>query len=107
MISSCALQVLLAAGDTFRAAAAEQLQLWANRSGVDVHAATRENARPDNVLYQAVDKVSPGWQCKHHMKSCTHSSTALHALEAQGAQPIARPCTAPCASLGPVLLLSG
>lgn len=54
------LQVLLAAGDTFRAAAAEQLQLWAGRSGVAVHAATREKARPDNVLYEAVSKVSPG-----------------------------------------------
>ena len=60
------LQVLLAAGDTFRAAAAEQLQLWAGRSGVAVHAATREKARPDNVLYEAVSKVSPvlvAWQC--------------------------------------------
>ena len=52
------LQVLLAAGDTFRAAAAEQLQLWAGRSGVEVHAATRDKARPDNVLYEAVDKAS-------------------------------------------------
>ena len=50
--------MLLAAGDTFRAAAAEQLQLWAGRSGVAVHAATRENARPDNVLYEAVNKVT-------------------------------------------------
>ena len=54
-----AVQVLLAAGDTFRAAAAEQLQLWAGRSGVAVHAATRENARPDNVLYEAVSKAGP------------------------------------------------
>lgn len=52
------LQVLLAAGDTFRAAAAEQLQLWADRSGVAVHTATRGNARPDNVLYEAVGRVS-------------------------------------------------
>ncbi|KAL3154037.1 hypothetical protein ABBQ32_013586 [Trebouxia sp. C0010 RCD-2024] len=50
-------KVLLAAGDTFRAAAAEQLQLWAGRSGVAVHAATREKARPDNVLYEAVNKA--------------------------------------------------
>lgn len=56
-LRTCLLQVLLAAGDTFRAAAAEQLQLWAGRSGVDVHAATRDKARPDNVLYEAVDKV--------------------------------------------------
>ena len=59
------LQVLLAAGDTFRAAAAEQLQLWAGRMGLPVHAATREKARPDNVLYEAVSKVSSAlivWQ---------------------------------------------
>lgn len=52
------LQVLLAAGDTFRAAAAEQLQLWADRSGVTVHTAARGKARPDNVLYEAVGRVS-------------------------------------------------
>lgn len=50
-------KVLLAAGDTFRAAAAEQLQVWADRSGVEVYAGTRKDARPDNVLYQAVDKA--------------------------------------------------
>ena len=50
--------MLLAAGDTFRAAAAEQLQVWADRSGVEVYAGTRKDARPDNVLYQAVDKVT-------------------------------------------------
>ena len=53
------LQVLLAAGDTFRAAAAEQLQQWAVRSQVEVHTARTEKARPDNVLYEAVDKVYP------------------------------------------------
>lgn len=50
-------KVLLAAGDTFRAAAAEQLQLWADRSGVDVHKIDGENARPNNVLYQSVDRA--------------------------------------------------
>lgn len=53
------LQVLLAAGDTFRAAAAEQLQQWAVRSQVEVHTARTGKARPDNVLYEAVDKVCP------------------------------------------------
>ena len=53
------LQVLLAAGDTFRAAAAEQLQQWAVRSQVEVNAARTGKARPDNVLYEAVDKVCP------------------------------------------------
>lgn len=50
-------QVLLAAGDTFRAAAAEQLQQWAVRSEVEVHTARTGKARPDNVLYEAVDRV--------------------------------------------------
>ncbi|KAL0019198.1 hypothetical protein WJX77_004588 [Trebouxia sp. C0004] len=50
-------KVLLAAGDTFRAAAAEQLQLWADRSGVTVHKATHGKARPDNVLYEAVGRA--------------------------------------------------
>ena len=84
-------QVLLAAGDTFRAAAAEQLQLWAGRSGVAVHAATREKARPDNVLYEAVSKVSSGdpvtsaqhtaWQRSTGFKSSAHSRVAMSSLE--------------------------
>jgi fused signal recognition particle receptor len=47
-------RVLLAAADTFRAAAIEQLQLWANRVGVPVvaHAA---GADPSAVVYDAVD----------------------------------------------------
>jgi fused signal recognition particle receptor len=51
-------QVLLAAGDTFRAAAAEQLEQWAERSGAGFHAATSEKQRPDSVLYQAVQKAT-------------------------------------------------
>lgn len=58
LMHACIVQVLLAAGDTFRAAAAEQLQLWAVRSEVEVHTARMGKARPDNVLYEAVDKVS-------------------------------------------------
>jgi signal recognition particle GTPase len=47
------LEVLLAAGDTFRAAAAEQLQTWAERSGAEFFGPQRENQRPDALLYQA------------------------------------------------------
>jgi fused signal recognition particle receptor len=45
-------KVLLAAGDTFRAAAAEQLQIWAERVGVDIvrHA---EGADPSAVVFDA------------------------------------------------------
>jgi SRP54-type protein, GTPase domain len=47
------LQVLLAAGDTFRAAAAEQLQTWAERAGAEFFGPQRDKQRPDALLYQA------------------------------------------------------
>ena len=48
-------KVLLAAGDTFRAAAASQLEQWAQRSEVDIvmHA---EGADPASVIFEAVQK---------------------------------------------------
>lgn len=52
------MQVILAAGDTFRAAAAEQLSEWATRSGAKLVSSQKEKARPDNVLWTAVDQVS-------------------------------------------------
>ena len=45
--------VLLAAGDTFRAAAAEQLQVWGERNGVEV-IAQKAGADPSAVLYDAL-----------------------------------------------------
>jgi len=45
-------QVLLAAGDTFRAAAIEQLQLWGQRIGADV-VAHRPGADPAAVVFDA------------------------------------------------------
>lgn len=47
-------KVLLAAGDTFRAAAAEQLQVWGERNGVDV-IAQKAGADPSAVLYDALE----------------------------------------------------
>lgn len=47
--------VTLAAGDTFRAAAAEQLEEWARRAGADIVRPASDTTRPDTVLYQAVD----------------------------------------------------
>ena len=44
--------VLLAAGDTFRAAAAEQLEAWGERAGVDV-IRHREGADPSAVVFDA------------------------------------------------------
>lgn len=46
-------KVMLAAGDTFRAAAIEQLQLWGERAGVPV-VAGKPNSDPGAVVYDAV-----------------------------------------------------
>jgi fused signal recognition particle receptor len=45
--------VLLCAADTFRAAAIEQLEVWASRSGVDM-IKTKQGGDPAAVLYDAV-----------------------------------------------------
>ncbi|HET7651478.1 MAG TPA: signal recognition particle-docking protein FtsY [Acidimicrobiales bacterium] len=45
--------VLLAAGDTFRAAAGEQLELWAQRVGADIVRGA-EGADPGSVVFDAV-----------------------------------------------------
>ncbi|MBQ7903428.1 MAG: signal recognition particle-docking protein FtsY [Oscillospiraceae bacterium] len=49
-------KVLLAAGDTFRAAAASQLNEWANRAGVDI-VMHDEGADPASVVFDAVQKA--------------------------------------------------
>ncbi|HUZ56601.1 MAG TPA: signal recognition particle-docking protein FtsY [Streptosporangiaceae bacterium] len=46
--------VLLGAADTFRAAAADQLETWANRVGTTVVRADREGADPASVAYETV-----------------------------------------------------
>ncbi|OBI21525.1 signal recognition particle-docking protein FtsY [Mycobacterium sp. E2327] len=48
-------RVVLGAADTFRAAAADQLQTWASRVGADVVRGA-EGADPASVAYDAVDK---------------------------------------------------
>ena len=45
---------LIAAGDTFRAAAVQQLQVWAERSGVAVIANPSANADPAAVVFDAI-----------------------------------------------------
>ena len=47
-------KVVLAAADTFRAAAIEQLTEWANRAGVDI-IAQQEGSDPAAVIYDAVN----------------------------------------------------
>ncbi|MFP4323060.1 MAG: signal recognition particle-docking protein FtsY [Anaerolineales bacterium] len=46
--------VIIAAGDTFRAAAVDQLKIWGERAGVHV-VAGRENSDPGAVVYDAVE----------------------------------------------------
>ena len=46
-------KVLLCAGDTFRAAAADQLTIWANRAGVEI-VKQHEGADPASVVYDAL-----------------------------------------------------
>lgn len=49
--------VVIAAADTFRAAAVEQLTTWAERSGVPIVTPDEPGQDPASVAYQAVDKA--------------------------------------------------
>ncbi|NDY58031.1 signal recognition particle-docking protein FtsY [Desulfovibrio sulfodismutans] len=49
-------KVLIAAGDTFRAAAIDQLKIWADRVGA-IFYAKGENADPAAVAYEAMDRA--------------------------------------------------
>ena len=50
-------EVVLAAGDTFRAAAAEQLGMWAQRAGADLVRGS-EGADPSSVIFDAVESAA-------------------------------------------------
>lgn len=50
------LKVLLAAGDTFRAAAIDQLKVWGERSGLDV-IASEPGSDPASLAFQAMDEA--------------------------------------------------
>ncbi|GBG87329.1 hypothetical protein CBR_g45388 [Chara braunii] len=50
-------KILMAAGDTFRAAAGEQLEVWAARTGSDIVQAEGPKSRPGSVLSRAVRKA--------------------------------------------------
>lgn len=50
-------KVLLAAGDTFRAGAVEQLKVWAERLGIDIVLPDKEGADPASVVYKAFEKA--------------------------------------------------
>ena len=49
--------VVMAAGDTFRAAAAEQLETWAERAGADLVRGA-EGGDPSSVIYDAVQRAA-------------------------------------------------
>lgn len=48
-------KVLLAAGDTFRAAAEEQLDIWSKRADVDI--IREDKADPASIVYRAIEKA--------------------------------------------------
>jgi fused signal recognition particle receptor len=55
--SAAGRSVLLAAGDTFRAAAADQLAMWAERTGTDIVRGA-EGGDPSAVLFDAVQRAA-------------------------------------------------
>lgn len=48
-------KVLIAAGDTFRAAAEEQLDIWSKRAAAEI--VRRDKADPASVVYEAIEKA--------------------------------------------------
>ena len=48
--------MLLAAGDTFRAGAIEQLEVWGDRIGVDV-VSLKEGSDPSAVMFDAIKEA--------------------------------------------------
>jgi fused signal recognition particle receptor len=65
--------VILAAGDTFRAAAAEQLELWAERAGVPVVRGT-EGGDPSSVVFDAVQRA----EARNHDLVLADTAGRLH-----------------------------
>ncbi|VEU70104.1 signal recognition particle-docking protein FtsY [Mycoplasmopsis glycophila] len=51
------LKILIAAGDTFRAGAVDQLSIWADRIGVDIIKPDKEGQDPSSVVYKAMEKA--------------------------------------------------
>ncbi|MFZ2619883.1 MAG: signal recognition particle-docking protein FtsY [Alphaproteobacteria bacterium] len=63
-------RVLLAAGDTFRAGAGEQLEVWAKRAGVDIYLPEKLQADPAALLFQAREHAA------HHGHTLLLADTA-------------------------------
>ena len=54
MTQASGYKCLIAAGDTFRAAAVQQVQVWGQRSGIEVIANPGQNTDPAAVVYDAI-----------------------------------------------------
>ncbi|XP_021748033.1 cell division protein FtsY homolog, chloroplastic-like [Chenopodium quinoa] len=67
-------KILLAAGDTFRAAASDQLEIWAERTDCEIVVAEKEKAKASSVLTQAVKR---GKEDKYDIVLCD-TSGRLH-----------------------------
>ncbi len=65
--------VILAAGDTFRAAAIEQLEMWADRVGVPI-VKSEPNADPGSVIFDALSSM----KSKNATKLVCDTSGRLH-----------------------------
>lgn len=50
-------KVLIAAADTFRAGAVEQLRIWSEKIGCDIVMPKKANADPSSVIYEAAKKA--------------------------------------------------
>ncbi len=71
-------QVVMAAGDTFRAAAGEQLGMWAERCGADFVRGA-DGGDPSAVIFDAVERAASrgiGPRARRHRRAgCTRRST--------------------------------
>ena len=72
-LSSSGIKVLLAAGDTFRAAAGEQLAMWASRADADIVRGS-EGGDPSSVVFDAVQRAA----AKGHAVVLANTAGRLH-----------------------------
>lgn len=63
-------KILLVAGDTFRAGAVEQLNIWSKKIGVDIVLPDKPNQDPASVIYTGVKK---GYDEKYDLVICDTS----------------------------------
>lgn len=56
-------QILMAAGDTFRAAASDQLEIWAERTGCEIVVAERDKAKASSGRQLKYTKLVNSFLC--------------------------------------------